>query len=993
MDEKDLKNPIAYYRAKPFWSLNGDLSEEETNRQAEAFRKMGFGGAYLHSRTGLVTPYMGEKWLSLIGKGAKKLSSLGLEAYLYDEDRWPSGTCGGKVTEKPEYRLKSLVVDPGREGDFNFFVKFAGDPGKGEMTAYRIAEGERKEEETLVGFSVKEQAKEAFYNGNTYVDLMNDEAVRYFFETTYEKYRESLGDLFGKEICGIFTDEPHRGCFFNGFGQSGEDALFRFPYTGKAFARYRELFGEKIEEKLPEIAFRFCGEEFSRAAYRYTETCLDLFLSAFFKPYRDLCRNYKLKFTGHLLNEDDLAGHALMCGDLAACYYYMDEPGIDNLGSTATHFAAVKTCSSVAEQFGKKRVVSELYGATGWQTPFARYKAIGDWQTMLGINSRCTHLSWYTMKGESKRDYPASISVQSAWWKDYACVEDYFARMSLALSGESLAETLVIHPVESVWGLARLGGFDAPFRAKSELFRSVEQKYRSLSEALVYGGVEFDYGSEILLKANGKVDKQTILLGNKRYGRVVVYGLYSMRRETFELLKEFCGNGGEVIFGGGYPSVVGGEKYEGSFFGEYFGGDERALAEKLKEKQDFPVFSETTEGVISRIKGKSDFAEFTFAVVNTDRENGKTVRMKIKNGYVAKTFDPRTGEVGNDLFSGEIILSLCGTEEKVFFVNRGEITECAPHGDDRLRPGETVKLPSEFAYSLSEPNILVLDRAVMTVKGEGKGEKELIFHDNDLRAFAGLPLRGRNMFQPWFKKETCKPLNVVTEFKFRIEEIPESIDLIGEDLGLFEFSLNGKKLGGKPCAAGFADRCFEKIAIGNGSAKKGENLLRASCVFDGDPALENFYLAGNFGVKTEGSYAAIVRLPDKLHLGNVCEQGLPFYGGEIVYDLPVGKGKYEIKVDYGGATAKVTVSGKNGIKECKMLAFPPYRATFISEGESVSVTVSLSRKNVFGPLHRDVADPPSTVPLHFRLTGEHRREEFVLMKNGLLKAEIRRISK
>ena len=76
MNEKDLKNPTEYYRAKPFWSLNGDLEEEEMNRQIDCFKKMGYGGAYLHSRSGLETEYMGEKWLSLIGNAAKKLSAL-----------------------------------------------------------------------------------------------------------------------------------------------------------------------------------------------------------------------------------------------------------------------------------------------------------------------------------------------------------------------------------------------------------------------------------------------------------------------------------------------------------------------------------------------------------------------------------------------------------------------------------------------------------------------------------------------------------------------------------------------------------------------------------------------------------------------------------------------------------------------------------------------------------------------------------------------------
>ena len=47
-------------------------------------------------------------------------------------------------------------------------------------------------------------------------------------------------------------------------------------------------------------------------------------------------------------------------------YEYMDYPGIDVLGKENRVYWAAKQCSSVARQFGKKYVLSELYGATGW---------------------------------------------------------------------------------------------------------------------------------------------------------------------------------------------------------------------------------------------------------------------------------------------------------------------------------------------------------------------------------------------------------------------------------------------------------------------------------------------------------------------------------------------------------------------------------------------------------------------------------------------------
>lgn len=141
-------------------------------------------------------------------------------------------------------------------------------------------------------------------------------------------------------------------------------------------------------------------------------------------------------------------------------YEYMDYPGVDILTEHNTCWWVVKQAVSVARQLGKPFVLSELYGGTGWQMSLEQYKQVGDWQALFGINLRCPHLSWYTMEGEAKRDFPASISYQSAWYEEYAKLEDYFARIGVFLSqGDTECELLVINPIESVWGYSRMGAF------------------------------------------------------------------------------------------------------------------------------------------------------------------------------------------------------------------------------------------------------------------------------------------------------------------------------------------------------------------------------------------------------------------------------------------------------------------------------------------------------------------------------------------------------
>ena len=101
--EQEFHNPSAAYRGKPFWAWNGKLEEQELLRQIDVLHEMGFGGFFMHSRTGLQTEYLGEDWFRLTDACIKRAQELGMEPWIYDEDRWPSGCTGGLVTKEPPF--------------------------------------------------------------------------------------------------------------------------------------------------------------------------------------------------------------------------------------------------------------------------------------------------------------------------------------------------------------------------------------------------------------------------------------------------------------------------------------------------------------------------------------------------------------------------------------------------------------------------------------------------------------------------------------------------------------------------------------------------------------------------------------------------------------------------------------------------------------------------------------------------------------------------
>ena len=123
---------------------------------------------------------------------------------------------------------------------------------------------------------------------------------------------------------------------------------------------------------------------------------------------------------------------------------YQHIPGIDMLRDQTIEYMTIKGCTSVAHQTGRKRALSETYGVSGWQFSFEGQKWIGDYQYIQGINLRCQHLTWYSMKGCRKRDYPPVFNYQTPWWKYNNTVEDYFARIDMRAYRKNTGKQLIL---------------------------------------------------------------------------------------------------------------------------------------------------------------------------------------------------------------------------------------------------------------------------------------------------------------------------------------------------------------------------------------------------------------------------------------------------------------------------------------------------------------------------------------------------------------------
>ena len=57
------------------------------------------------------TEYLSDKWFECVSAAVDEAKKNGMFSWLYDEDRWPSGTCGGSITATDKNGCKGLTLE------------------------------------------------------------------------------------------------------------------------------------------------------------------------------------------------------------------------------------------------------------------------------------------------------------------------------------------------------------------------------------------------------------------------------------------------------------------------------------------------------------------------------------------------------------------------------------------------------------------------------------------------------------------------------------------------------------------------------------------------------------------------------------------------------------------------------------------------------------------------------------------------------------------
>lgn len=1011
--KKELfENPTSEYRGTPFWAWNSYLTKEELERQIDVFKEMGLGGFHMHVRTGLKNKYLSDEYMQLVNDCINKAKKEEMLAWLYDEDRWPSGAAGGLVTCDAKYRARSLLFTPTKEAEVyasDDSRAEGGRSGKGKLLAcYDVvldADGflksykridEKDNAEGTKWFALLEISTNSnWYNGQAYADTLSKEAIERFIEVTHERYKESSGAEFDKTVPAIFTDEPQftRKKVLN---NSFDEMDITLPWTDKVPELYKEAYGADIFDTLPELFWDLPDSKPSLNRYRYHDFIAELFAVSFADTVGGWCRENNIALTGHMMEEPTLHSQCAALGEAMRSYRGFDLPGIDML-CNRTELTTAKQAQSAVHQFGYEGMLSELYGVTGWDCDFRTYKYQGDWQAALGVTIRVPHLSWYAMGGEAKRDYPASIHYQTPWYKKYNIIEDHFARVNTALTrGKPVVKVAVIHPIESFW--LHWGPND-----KTALLReSLNERFENITKWLLEGSIDFNFISESLLPQLCEKGSAPLKVGEMEYDAVIVPGCETLRSTTIERLAQFKADGGNLIFMGdapylcdAVPSDKGKELFDKSVNVDFSRASILGALENNRTVTIRYANGRLSDDLIYQLRKDNDcswlFICHDQEPYNKDINRGNLVRITVEGEFIPELYNTYDGTVEPltvTYRNGKTII-----EKRVFAYDslliklvEGKAETIADDEFESVPEGKCVQ--SLVDYKLSEKNVLLLDMAEYKLSGDAdfSPKEEILRLDNICREKLGLPLRGGQIVQPWVTGEVPTVDKLTLKFTFNSD-----IDYSGAVFAFEEADkaesivFNGKEVA-KNITGNYVDISIFTVNLPD--IIKGKNTLEITYAYGEKVSVENMFILGDFGVKLIGNEAALTKLPEKVGFGDLISQGFPFYGGNITYKFKADAkdGKIKLRATwYRGAVISVKVDGEDKGN----IVYPPYILTVdgLADGEhEIEITLYIHRYNTFGPLHLVDEKESWHGPGAWRSSGAGWTYEYVLRRVGILGA-------
>ncbi len=956
----DIKENAISYGGIPFWSWNDDLSDTNTlKRQINDMHKNKMNGFFMHARGGLETEYLSSKWFKAVKICVEEAKKLGMQAWAYDENGWPSGFAGGKLLSNPENHARYI--------EHKFFDEF---PTNEDALAIYAIIGKNHPIKTETPIKNAEKYLVIYERtDSSYVDTLRADITDKFIKETHKLYKQKLGDDFGKSMPGFFTDEPQYYRYAN-------------PYSKMLDVWFNEEYGYSVFEALPAVFTDFDGYE--KYLYDYHKMLHTKFTNNFIKRIYDWARENGVKITGHATGENSLSEQMLANGGVMPFYEYEDIPGIDYLCRKIDKQILPKQLGSVCEQLGKKKALTETFASCGWDVTPKELKGIAEFQYAGGANVMCQHLYPISERGQRKRDYPAHFSEHNAWFDKLGKFNEYFNNLGYTLSlGKQDTSILVIHPMHSAYLTYRR-------QLNETSVYELDKNFAELTAELSSHQIPFHFGDECIMAKHAYVDGSTLCVGNCRYDTVIIPKLDTLDNTTVNLLTSFSENGGKTYsFKSHLPTRIDGRVADYSEYGFIKKSKNLDFASVFKELCNKAPYSVKRNGknipqLLASSRKTEQYGDI-FYITNYTADEIKNVVLTIRKEKQLCSLDMLTLEtkpVCGRYTNGKTEILLDFPPYSSYVLTEGDIP-FLPF--EKSKSTRKIKFNTNFTLEKKPENILTLDRASLSYDGKEFTEERPIERIRD------------NLLYERYSG------NVWLKFAFETEFIPSKIDFVCEKPSVTEIKVNGTPL--KLGRGTWFDSYFKRTNIAK-HVKIGKNeiilkinyyqndyvykvlygnvmeSLRNCLNFDTE--IEATYLVGNFAIKTEtdkftkeppaerysGSFT-LTKQKRKINVQNLVKDGYPFFSGTMAFSK---------KINYKeGSPTVLKLTGRYHICEVLVNERPAGEFMFNDEIDlkdylnvgknKLTLKLTTNRRNTLGPHHASNPEPSWVSPITVSFEG------------------------
>lgn len=552
--------------------LHTGFANTYTKEKMDSFTKwvrdVGFAGFSMEGKSYPLTTDV-EKWRETFMPGVRwaveGAKENGIEAWLFDEWGFPTGTAGGLVMKKhPEFRSKRLhkyadvSLKAGQTISFdvpkNFLACSAWNVGRfvlgmplantpivpvepkdGKLTYTASVNYERLvivtwEYESSHTTSVFVPDPTAIEQGT--LDLISYEAVACFIENMHETYVPVLEGYFGDGFYGFFYDEPY--------------INFPFPYTFDILDEFKEKKGYDLTPELPlMLGCQGTLHTDSKALRDYRDVVTDRFARAFFGQMLDWCHAHGVEMVGHQDLDHSVRGLSTLSGDFFRVSKYNDAPGVDYIWNQINGYDFCdfpRFAGSARRLYGKKYAMSEIFAAVGRSIYPDLMRFVMEFEMVRGVNR------FYLMiadpdpvdekfTGPMSRFHPQSIAFGRA-------INDRVAKTNEMLNTTApAAHTAVLLPMGDIY----CENMKIAHPSTTSLYPHVWDRVHALTEKMCYAGIDYEYLPDEAFATLPREGGAYLLPTGQKIDTVVVPGNVILDEPVRKALCDFADAGGKLI--------------------------------------------------------------------------------------------------------------------------------------------------------------------------------------------------------------------------------------------------------------------------------------------------------------------------------------------------------------------------------------------------------------------------------------------------------------